>query len=128
MAVAIGLGVMMSAGAARAQENLDAGKTGAQLFASDCRMCHKRPQGLSKAGGILGLEHFLSLHYTAGEQSAKVLANYLKSVDRNARAEPQRGTHKRRHRAVEPKPDDKSGARTRHKDSDPAHKPGAKAA
>jgi mono/diheme cytochrome c family protein len=110
MAVAIGLGMMMSMGAARAQENLDAGKTGAQLFASDCQICHKQPQGLSKAGGISDLEHFLSLHYTAGERSAAVLANYLKSVDRNAAAEPERNTRKRRPRAGAPKPDEKSGA------------------
>jgi hypothetical protein len=128
MAVAIGLAVMMSVGAAQAQENLDAGKTGPQLFASDCQICHKRPQGLSRAGGISDLQHFLSLHYTASEQSAAVLAKYLKSVDRGAAAEPEGDTRERRHRAGRPKPDDKSGARTRHKDSDPAHRTGARAA
>jgi mono/diheme cytochrome c family protein len=118
---------MILTGAARAQENLDAEKTGPQLFASDCQACHQRPQGLSKAGGIFGLKHFLSLHYTASERSAAVLADYLKSVDRNAGTEPERSPRKR-HRTARPEPDEKAGATMRDKGSDPAHKPSAKAA
>ncbi|HXZ46673.1 MAG TPA: hypothetical protein VEH02_08090, partial [Pseudolabrys sp.] len=47
------------AGAAGAQESLDQGKTPAQLFASDCSVCHKSPHGLTRGGGIFGLESFL---------------------------------------------------------------------
>jgi len=75
---------------ARAQDgplNLDAGKSAAQLFGSDCAICHKSPQGLARTGGILGLESFLREHYTASRESAAVLANYLKAVgDAPARA------------------------------------------
>ena len=65
----------------RAQENLDFGKTPAQLFASDCAICHKSPQGLAaKGGGMLGLENFLRQHYTASRESAAAIANYLQAV------------------------------------------------
>ena len=50
--LAMGVSVFCFAGAAAAQENLDQGKTPAQLFASDCAICHKSPQGLAKSGGI----------------------------------------------------------------------------
>ncbi len=74
------------AGPAGAMENLDSGKTGAQLFASDCALCHKNPGSLAKAGGIFGLSSFLREHYTASSQSADAIAAYLESV---ARAQPQ---------------------------------------
>jgi len=64
-----------------AQENLDRGKTPVQLFASDCSICHKSPQGLAKAGGVLGLDNFLRTHYTASRESASAIASYLRSVD-----------------------------------------------
>ena len=62
---------------AGAQENLDHGKTAAQLFASDCAICHKSPNGLGKAGGVFGLDSFLRVHYTASKESATALAKYL---------------------------------------------------
>lgn len=62
---------------ALAQENLDQGKSAAQLYASDCAICHKSPNGLAKSGGLLGLDNFLRLHYTASRESATVLAKYL---------------------------------------------------
>jgi hypothetical protein len=68
------------AGPAAAQESLDAGKSGAQLFASDCALCHKSPQGLAKNGGLFGLSGFLKQHYTASQQSANVVAKYLESL------------------------------------------------
>src|SRR5215831_5727116 len=67
--------------AAGAQENLDQGKSPAQLFASDCAICHKSPQGLAKSGGILGLDRFLREHYTASKETATAIANYLKAMD-----------------------------------------------
>jgi hypothetical protein len=62
---------------ATAQENLDHGKTAAQIFASDCAICHKSPNGLGKAGGPFGLDSFLRVHYTASKESATALAKYL---------------------------------------------------
>ncbi|MBI1202761.1 MAG: hypothetical protein GC182_09650 [Rhodopseudomonas sp.] len=59
---------------AAAQENLDQGKSGAQLFASDCAICHKTPQGLGKTSG---LEGFLREHYTASRESAALITKYL---------------------------------------------------
>ena len=65
----------------QAQENLDFGKTPAQLFASDCAVCHKTPQGLAaKGGGILGLESFLREHYTASRETAASIAGYLRAA------------------------------------------------
>lgn len=70
-----------TAGPADAQDNLDAGKKPAQLFANDCSGCHKSPAGLAKAPGLFGLESFLREHYTASRQSASLIAGYLRSVD-----------------------------------------------
>jgi hypothetical protein len=78
---AIGIFVLCLASGAAAQAILGQGKSPAQLFASDCSICHKSPQGLAKAGGILGLDSFLRSHYTASRESAAALANYLKSMD-----------------------------------------------
>jgi len=72
---------LVFSGGTQAQEDLDKGKNAAQLFASDCVFCHKSPQGLAKSGGLLGLESFLREHYTASRESAKSIANYIKSMD-----------------------------------------------
>jgi hypothetical protein len=77
-----GLGALSIATAAMAQENLDANKSGAQLFAADCALCHKSSAGLFKAGGLFGLESFLREHYAASRESAAIIAAYLKSVEK----------------------------------------------
>ena len=79
--VLTGIALALAAGQAAAQDNLDAGKKPAQLFANDCSACHKSPAGLSKAPGLFGLESFLREHYTASRQTAAMIANYLRSVD-----------------------------------------------
>lgn len=76
--LAICIVALAFAGSASAQENLDLGKSGAQLFASDCAICHKSPGALGKAGGLFGMESFLRQHYTASRESAAAIANYLK--------------------------------------------------
>lgn len=81
-----GLLALAWAGAAAAQENLDQGKTPAQLFASDCAICHKSAQGLSKAGGVLGVADFLREHYTASRESAAAIAAYLQAADQGGPA------------------------------------------
>jgi hypothetical protein len=85
------LGVVAAAPAG-AQESLDSGKTPAQLFASDCAICHKSPQGLVKSGGILGLDNFLREHYTASRESAAAIAAYLQSMGSGPAPAPGRAT------------------------------------
>jgi len=75
------IGLLWLAGTAGAQENLDQGKTPAQLFASNCAICHKSPQGLGKSGGLFGLESFLREHYTASKESASAIAAYIRAAD-----------------------------------------------
>lgn len=84
-------------GAAVAQDNLDQGKSGAQLYAADCAICHKSPQKLdtAKAGGLFGLDSFLREHYTASRESAAAISAYLKGVHPEAPSASARGrTHK----------------------------------
>jgi hypothetical protein len=69
---------------ALAQENIDAGKTPAQLYAADCAICHKTPNGMSKVGGMFGLTNFLREHYTASRESAAAIAAYLVALDRKS--------------------------------------------
>jgi hypothetical protein len=85
--MASAIAALLFAGAARAQENLDMGKTPVELYASDCAICHKSPRGLSKGGGIFGLEAYLRQHYTASARSAHAIASYLQAVDRQAAME-----------------------------------------
>jgi len=80
--LAFGIWALSGLGMAHAQENLDAGKTAAQLYASDCALCHKSPSGLAKVGGRLGLQSFLQQHYTASRESAARIAAYLDSIDK----------------------------------------------
>jgi mono/diheme cytochrome c family protein len=65
--------------------SIDAGKNGEQLFKANCSVCHKAPTGLSRAGGILGVQSFLREHYTASRETAAVIAAYLIAVDAAAR-------------------------------------------
>jgi hypothetical protein len=77
----LAFGLATSAGA---QENLDQGKTAAQLFASDCAICHKSVNGLSKNAGLFGLTNFLREHYTASRESAAAISAYIEAVDKGA--------------------------------------------
>ncbi|MBI2716890.1 MAG: hypothetical protein HYX37_20955 [Rhizobiales bacterium] len=105
----------------RAQENLDFGKTPAQLFASDCATCHKSPQGLAaKGGGILGLENFLREHYTASRETAASIAGYLRAAGSGPAAKPGR-TAKRPPKSDSQKSDDKAKGAEKKPD---ASKPG----
>ncbi len=112
LGAAIGIAVLCIAGAAGAQENLDQGKSAAQLFAANCSICHKSPQGLAKAGGILGLDSFLREHYTASKELAGALAAYLKSMDTGPAA-PARAAKRGPKGDEKAKPDEKkkSGAK-----------------
>jgi hypothetical protein len=117
LAVLVLAGVGSSSVSALAQEDLNRGKTPAQLFASDCADCHRNARALSKRDNANTLAGFLRVHYTASRESAAALANYLVSLGpdpRGAAARP----------AARAKP---AGAREQSK-STPASQPAAKPA
>src|ERR1700754_3150397 len=76
------------AGPAAAQDDYDQGKTGPQLFASDCGICHEAPRGLMKTVNPSGLQSFLSEHYNASShvaaRIAATTAAYPTTVDQAA--------------------------------------------
>lgn len=80
------LGVAAVLGGAARAENLDAGKSGARLFADSCATCHRSAKGLTKGRFRLTLYLYLQKHYAANATSAWALSSYLESVD-----SPQRG-------------------------------------
>src|SRR6478752_7327274 len=88
----VSLMAMLAITPAIAQDNYEAGKTPAQMFSTDCALCHKSPSGLSTASGMFGLESFLRQHYTASREAAAKIAAYLRSVDA---AQPPRAAGKR---------------------------------
>lgn len=67
----------LTAVAVHAQENLEAGKTPAQIFAGTCNACHKSPRGLLKSVPASSLPGFLRQHYTTSIDMASVLSAYL---------------------------------------------------
>jgi hypothetical protein len=93
--LAIATLALSAAGPAGAQESLDQGKSPAQLFASDCALCHKTTQGLSRAKGVFGLKDFLREHYTASKESAAAIAAYVEATDKGPPPAKRTGTAKR---------------------------------
>jgi len=67
----------LTAVAVHAQENLEAGKSPAQIFAGTCNACHKSPRGLLKSVSASSLPGFLRQHYTTSIDMASVLSSYL---------------------------------------------------
>jgi hypothetical protein len=67
--------------------DLNQGKSPAELFKTDCGVCHKSPQGLAKDSG-LGLQSFLRQHYTTGTSNAAAMASYLASLGRGGAGAP----------------------------------------
>ena len=62
-------------------QDLDKGKSGAQLFAGSCVGCHRSPRGLAKDRYSWTLSSFMQQHYTSSSTSAQMLAAYLQSAD-----------------------------------------------
>jgi hypothetical protein len=93
----IGLGLLASPLGAGAQD-LDAGKTPAQLFSAHCAACHRSPQGLAKQTFTLG--SFLRQHYTTSSATASALAAYVAAA--GPAPEPRRGQQGRRETARTP--------------------------
>src|SRR5262249_34099170 len=69
----------LTAVAVHAVENLEAGKSPAQIFAGTCNACHKSPRGLLRSVPPSSLSGFLRQHYTTSSDMANVLASYLVS-------------------------------------------------
>lgn len=67
----------LTAVAVHAVENLEAGKTPAQIFAGTCNVCHKSPRGLMKTVSASSLPGFLRQHYTTSSNMASLLSSYL---------------------------------------------------
>lgn len=91
---------------AKAQTNLDQGKSAAQIFATVCVECHKEPRALAKGRSGAALAEFLQEHYTTNGQQAAALAAYVlggRSAAPGA-ATQGRGAKPQRATAEEPKP------------------------
>jgi len=71
-----------------AQQNLDAGKSPAQIFNGNCGVCHRSAKGLLKTVSPSSLPEFLRQHYTTGGDMAQMLSGYLTS-NRATAAEPE---------------------------------------
>jgi hypothetical protein len=80
VAVLVLAGAGLSTGSVLAQEDLNRGKTPAQLFASDCAECHRNPRSISKRDNANALADYLRVHYTASRESAAAIAGYLVSL------------------------------------------------
>jgi hypothetical protein len=77
IAPTIGLLVGLAPAMAHAQTNIDQGKSPAQIFASDCAVCHKATRGLASGKNSLMLSAFLREHYTSSREQAAALAAYV---------------------------------------------------
>jgi hypothetical protein len=66
-------------------QNLDAGKSPAQIFADTCSACHRRAQELKKPSAS-----FLRSHYTTSQAEAASLAGYLAGIAGDPRGSQQR--------------------------------------
>jgi hypothetical protein len=91
---------LAAVGPAIAQENLDKGKSAAQLYASDCAICHKAPQAFVKGKRLVGLDGFLREHYTASRESAASIGAYLRSIGRGRSAAKGEDARKRKANAA----------------------------
>src|SRR5258708_35696768 len=58
-------------------QNLEAGKTPAQIFAGTCNACHKSPRGLLRTVPAGSLPGFLRQHYTTSGDMASLLSSFL---------------------------------------------------
>ena len=106
----IGLIALLCPVAAKAQTNLDQGKSASQIFANACVECHKEPRGLARGRSASALIDFLREHYTTNGQQAAALAAYVlggRSADTAPTAPATQGRGKpmpERALAEEPKP------------------------
>jgi len=76
---------------AHAQLNIDQGKSPAEIFATDCAVCHKTTRGLANGKNSLMLSSFLREHYTASRDQAAALAAYVLGAGGSGPAPPAPG-------------------------------------
>ena len=117
-------GAIMLAAASARSEDLDARKTGPQLFEQTCSSCHHGPGGLARGRNASGLVSFLREHYTTGPGPAGQLAAYLLANQGSARrprpatnpAAPDAAEQATAHRQPQGEPAEagRPGARRRH--------------
>src|SRR3984957_16352103 len=86
----IGLVPVMAPVMARAQTNIDQGKSPAEIFANDFATSHKSVRELANGRGSSGLASFLVEHYTASKDQAAALAAYVMGAG-GGEAAPARG-------------------------------------
>jgi hypothetical protein len=110
-ALTIGLLAALVPAMARAQTNIDQGKSASQLFGNSCAECHKAPQTLAKGKSAATVAEFLSQHYTTGRDQAAALAVYVVS-GRDTVAAPAPGRRLAPGASAQkpPKPDEKATA------------------
>jgi hypothetical protein len=81
------LGMLAAAPLAAAMgQNLDAGKSGAQIFSEVCSNCHRSPRELRSNPGT----SFLREHYTTGSEMASTMSAYLSGAATGAGAAQQK--------------------------------------
>lgn len=73
----IGFAVPSSIVTTAQAQNLEAGKSPAQLFSANCTVCHKSARGLLKSVTPGDLPGFLRQHYTTSPDMAKSLSGYV---------------------------------------------------
>jgi hypothetical protein len=106
---ALAIAVCFSVSAPARAQNLEAGKSPAQIFNGACTVCHKSPRGLVKSVPPNALPSFLRQHYTTSSDMAGALSSYLLAngaVDRRSGAaeKPRRGREAAPPPAAAPQP------------------------
>jgi len=115
-AVTLLIGCCMGALEGAQAQNLEAGKSPAQIFASSCTVCHKSPRGLLKTVPPGSLQGFLREHYTTSPDMASVLSSYLISngaTDTRQDPEGRKAPHKQKLGKRAKPSAEKSGAEAR---------------
>jgi len=77
LAAMAGLLAGLAPAMAHAENNIDQGKTAAQIWAVDCAVCHKSVRGLVSGKNRYTLTEFLREHYTTSRDQAAALAAYV---------------------------------------------------
>ena len=75
------LGALYALGGTAQAQNLDEGKSAAQLFANGCETCHRSPAPLARGRSRAALYQFLQEHYSTSANTAGELASYLASFN-----------------------------------------------
>ena len=76
-ALTIGLLAALAPAMARAQTNIDQGKSASQIFSNACAECHKSASALRKGKSAAAVAEFLREHYTTGREQAASLAAFV---------------------------------------------------